>query len=66
MRRLIICEKNHAAQRIAFILSNYTQKRRSVSGVPVYEFDRDGDEYTVLGLRGHVVILDYPKKYNDW
>lgn len=66
MRRLIISEKNHAAQRIALILSDNTQKRRSVAGVPVFEFSRDGHDYFVLGLRGHIMELDYPDKYNDW
>jgi DNA topoisomerase-1 len=66
MRRLIISEKNHAAQRIALILSNYTQKRRYVAGVPVFEFSRDDADYLVLGLRGHIVELDYPDRYNDW
>ncbi|MDQ1372505.1 MAG: topoisomerase [Candidatus Thermoplasmatota archaeon] len=66
MRRLIISEKNHAALRIALILSNNTLKRRSVAGVPVFEFARDGHDYLVLGLRGHIVELDYPDKFNDW
>lgn len=66
MRRLIISEKNHAAQRIALILSDNTQKRRSISGTPVLQFSRDGDEYFVLGLRGHIVSLDYPERFNNW
>lgn len=66
MRRLIISEKNHAALRIALILSNNTLKRRSVAGVPVFEFSRDDADYIVLGLRGHIVELDYPDRFNDW
>ena len=66
MRRLIISEKNNAALRIALILSNNTLKRRSVAGVPVFEFTRDGADYIVMGLRGHIVELDYPDKFNDW
>ena len=66
MRRLIICEKNHAARRIALILSNGSYKRRTVSNTPVLHFTKDSDEYFVLGLRGHVIELDYPKEYNDW
>ncbi len=66
MRRLIISEKNHAARRIALILSDNTQKGRSLSGVPVLDFSKGEDEYSVLGLRGHIVILDYPDKYNNW
>ncbi|MDH3365112.1 MAG: DNA topoisomerase I [Thermoplasmata archaeon] len=66
MRRLIICEKNHAARRIALILSDGSYNRRSIAGTPVMEFTRDSDTYTVLGLRGHVIELDYPDEYNDW
>jgi DNA topoisomerase-1 len=66
MRRLVICEKNIAARRIALILSNNTQKGRSVAGVPVLEFSKGGDDFFVVGLRGHIVELDYPKKLNDW
>jgi DNA topoisomerase-1 len=66
MRRLIICEKSHAAQRIALILSNGSYKRRSVAGATVLSFEEGGVEYFVLGLRGHIVELDYPDEFNDW
>lgn len=66
MRRLIISEKNHAALRIALILSNNTQKRRSISGTQVFSFPKEGHEYHVMGLRGHIIELDYPKEYNNW
>jgi len=67
MRRLIISEKNLAARRIALILSNNTHKSKSVDGVQTFTFSRDGDEYTVLGLRGHIIELDYPDEYQkDW
>jgi len=66
MRRLIISEKNHAARRIALILSDNTQKSRTVAGTQVLTFSKGGDDYMVLGLRGHIIILDYPDKFNDW
>lgn len=66
MRRLIITEKNHAARRIALILSDNTQKTRSVAGVPVLTFKVGGDDFFVLGLRGHIIMMDYPDKYNQW
>jgi len=66
MRRLIISEKNHAARRIALILSDNTQKTRTVAGTPVLTFSKGQDDYFVLGLRGHIIELDYPDKYNDW
>ncbi len=66
MRRLIISEKNIAARRIALILSDNTQKSRSVAGNQVLTFSKGGDDYFVLGLRGHIIMLDYPDKYNNW
>lgn len=67
MRRLIISEKNLAARRIALILSNNTHKSKSVEGVQTFTFTRDGDEYAVLGLRGHIIELDYPEEYQkNW
>lgn len=66
MRRLIISEKNLAARRIALILSDNTQKSRSVAGNQVLTFKKGDDDYFVLGLRGHIIMLDYPDKYNNW
>ena len=66
MRRLIISEKNLAARRIAFILSDNTQKSRNVAGNQVMTFKKGDDDYFVLGLRGHIIMLDYPDKYNNW
>ena len=66
MRRLIISEKNHAARRIALILSDNTQKSRSIAGTPVLTFKKGDDDYFVLGLRGHIIELDYPAEFNDW
>ena len=64
MNTLVICEKNMAASRIAYILSDGGSKRSKISGVPCYTFN-DG-AWTVIGLRGHIVSLDYPKQYNRW
>lgn len=67
MRRLIISEKNIAARRIALILSDNTHKSRSVAGVQTFLFDKGNDEYSVLGLRGHIIELDYPEQYQrNW
>jgi len=66
MRKLIISEKNNAAFRIAAILSEGKAKRRVAEGVPVFEFEGSDGDYSVIGLRGHIVALDYPEEYNDW
>jgi len=66
MRSLVISEKSNAAARISIILSDGKQRKRSMQGIPVYEFEKDDTEYSVVGLRGHIVHLDYPKEMRDW
>jgi len=66
VRRLIVTEKFNAAVRIATILSEGKAKRSYVEGVPVFAFSRGGDAYDVIGLRGHIINLDYPEALNNW
>ena len=60
---LIITEKNIAAERIARILADraYVETRKD-GGVNTYSF---GDT-TVVGLRGHVVEIDFEPGYTNW
>jgi len=60
---LIIAEKNIAAQRIAGILAE--NKKPSVKreeGVNTYSFD----DKIAIGLRGHVVEIDFEPGYSNW
>jgi DNA topoisomerase-1 len=66
MRKLVISEKVNAAVRIATILSNGSLKRRNLNGVPIFHFKSGGDEVDVVGLRGHILKLDYPENLNNW
>ncbi|UCD93134.1 MAG: DNA topoisomerase I [Methanobacteriota archaeon] len=66
MRKLVICEKRSSASRISFMLSDGEAKREYINKIPVWTFERDGDSYSVMGLRGHIVALDYPEEYNQW
>lgn len=66
MRKLIVTEKFNAAVRIATILSDGKAKRSYVDGAPVFEFPSGGDRVQVVGLRGHIINLDYPEALNDW
>jgi DNA topoisomerase-1 len=66
MRRLIICEKDNAAKRIATILSEGSYEKEMVEGVPTYKFSCDGWDEVVIGLRGHILSLDYDAKYAVW
>lgn len=59
--RLIVSEKNIAARRIAEILATGRPKTEQVNGVPVYRFRRDGEEWTSIGLKGHILGLDFPR-----
>lgn len=53
------------ALRIAIVLSGGSFKRRR-QGVTVFEFSRDGVDTGVIGLRGHIVEIDYPPEFRDW
>src|SRR5436190_7640104 len=66
VRRLIVTEKFNAAVRIATILSDGKAKRTNVEGTSVFEFSQGEDRVRVVGLRGHIINLDYPEALNDW
>jgi DNA topoisomerase-1 len=64
--RLIICEKDNAANRISSILSDGRVSKESRGRVSVYRFQWEGDETRCMGLRGHILNMDFPKRYNSW
>jgi DNA topoisomerase-1 len=64
--KLVICEKNIAARRIAYILSNGTLKKSKLGTIPTYEFSKDNAPWAVIGLKGHIISLDYPHGFNQW
>lgn len=60
---LIIAEKNISARRIAQILAdNGKVESRKDGGVSTYRFD----DNVVMGLKGHVVEVDFVSGYSDW
>ncbi len=64
--KLIISEKEIAAKRIARILSGNGVGEEKVYGVPVYSFKLNNEDYKVMGLKGHILKVDYPKEYANW
>ena len=64
--RLVICEKNIAARRIAFILSGGHVKNSHLGEIPVYSFTKNNEPWSVIGLKGHIINLDYPSGFNQW
>ncbi|HVO78235.1 MAG TPA: DNA topoisomerase I, partial [Methanomassiliicoccales archaeon] len=66
MRKLVISEKGNAAARIAYILSRGESGSTRLNGVQVFTFSLGDDEFNVVGLRGHILELDYPAELNNW
>jgi DNA topoisomerase I len=64
--KLVICEKNIAARRIAYILSGGKVKSSHLGQIPIYDFIKDNEPWTVIGLKGHIINLDYPSDFNQW
>ena len=66
MKTLVVAEKFNTALRIAIVLSDGRMKRGRAGSVPVFRFERPDGEYAVLGLRGHIIELDYPDELSRW
>ena len=66
LRTLVVAEKFNTALRIAVVLSDGRMKRSRIEGTNVFEFDRPEGPYAVVGLRGHIVELDYPPEFKEW
>lgn len=58
--KLIITEKNIAAKKLAEILAIGASKTDKVYSIPVYRFRRDGDDWIAIGLKGHILGVDFP------
>ena len=71
--KLVVTEKNDAAQQIARLLSTAGKPEAGkVYDTPVYRFKHDGEEWVTIGLRGHIMAPDfahelhYSKKEGWW
>ena len=59
--KLIVTEKNDAAQQIARLLSESGKPTTDkVYNTPVYRFRAGGEEHVAIGLRGHILKVDFP------
>ncbi|MCL2889490.1 MAG: DNA topoisomerase, partial [Eggerthellaceae bacterium] len=58
--RLVVTEKNLAAQKIADLLGVGIPEKEKVYSTPVYRFKRDGEDWVVIGLKGHILEPDFP------
>ena len=57
---LIITEKNDAAKQIANLLAVGKATSEKVYNTPVYKFTRGGHDCVAIGLRGHILEVDFP------
>ncbi len=70
--KLVIAEKNIAAQKIAQLLSDAGKpKNDKVYNTAVYRFTVNGEEWVSMGLAGHILAPDFPDeilfdKKNGW
>ncbi len=69
--RLIVTEKDTTAKRIADILSKGTadMEKKGGSGkggIPVYSFSINGSSTRIIGLKGHILKVDFPEGYDNW
>ena len=69
--KLVVTEKNDAAEKIAALLSTKKPKADKVYNTPVYRFDVKGEEWVTIGLRGHILEPDFApslvyKKRGGW
>ena len=69
--KLVVTEKNDAAQKIADLLGATKPKADKVYNTPVYRFNVDGEEWVTIGLRGHIIEPDFTpslvyKKRGGW
>lgn len=69
--RLVVTEKNDAAEKIAALLGASKPVKDKVFSTPVYRFDVAGEEWVTIGLRGHILEPDFApmlvyKKSTGW
>ena len=69
--KLVVTEKNDAAQKIADLLGVKKPKADKVYSTPVYRFEVEGEEWVTIGLRGHILEPDFTpsmvyKKRGGW
>jgi DNA topoisomerase-1 len=66
MKTLVVTEKFNTALRIAIVLSDGRMQRSRLGGTNLFRFERPEGPYAVVGLRGHIVELDYAAEFADW
>src|SRR5215204_4403123 len=64
--RLIISEKANAAKKIAWFLAEGSVKDGKHRSISHHTFTWKGEECVSVGLKGHVMSVEYPEEYSNW
>ena len=57
--KLVVTEKNDAAQKIASLLGDKKPTSDKVYSTPIYRFTVKGEDWVTIGLRGHILEPDF-------
>ena len=60
--KLVVTEKNDAAEKIARLLSASAPKKDKVFSTPIYRFEHQGEEWVTIGLRGHILEPNFTEQ----
>lgn len=63
---LIIAEKAIAGRRIAAILAGKQLPGERTGNAIHFDFEKEGKQYAVVPLSGHIVDVDFPTSYKQW
>ncbi len=63
---LVVAEKDSVARAIAKYLAQGSISIKKVYGVKSYWFTRGGKQWVSIGLRGHIMDVDFPEELNKW
>ncbi len=63
---LVVAEKDSVAKAIAKYLAQGSISVKKVYGVKSYWFIRGGKQWVSIGLKGHIMDVDFPEELNKW
>ncbi|BDR92846.1 DNA topoisomerase [Vulcanisaeta souniana] len=63
---LVVAEKDSVAKAIAMYLSQGNVDVKRTYGIKTYWFTRDSQQWVSVGLRGHIMNLDFSEELNKW
>src|ERR671927_327564 len=64
--RLVISEKANAAKKIAQFLAEGPVKDSKHRSIPYHTFTWKDEDCVSIGLKGHVLHIEYPEEYSNW